>query len=307
MAIRKVLSAKKVPVKKAASKKASPKKASASKRSSTKANAKKKQGKENPKIANANADKAKPRKSAPGKTDAARSLLLNTPANNPTGKKRTSHNSATTKNSPRIAAREKKACVFDSERAAERVELSDGNEPSVSVEALKIGLLLAAIDGHCDKNEIKKFKTIAKSCGGLSDAKIDQIVSQMHRRISVLEDAAKHGASDEELVDKFMSEASNIGIRAECRNFVLWMSIAMVDGDYSGIEQKAITALREHANRSRTLSFLFRRDGQEISDMFLKRCQMILSGIYMADSVGNKRLMANRMKSLQTLIEIAEA
>ena len=306
MAIRKVLSAKKVPIKKAASKKASPKKTNAAKRNSTKANAKK-QGKEKSKIANANADKAKPRKSAPGKIDAARSLLLNTLANNPTGKKRTSPKGSTTKNSPRIAAREKKAWAFDSERAADRVELSDCNEPSVSVEALKIGLLLAAIDGHCDKNEIKKFKTIAKSCGGLSDNKIDQIVSQMQRRISVLEDAAKHGASDEELVDKFMSEASNIGIRAECRNFVLWMSIAMVDGDYSGIEQKAITALREHANRSRTLSFLFRRDGQEISDMFLKRCQMILSGIYMADSVGNKRLMANRMKSLQTLIEIAES
>ena len=306
MAIRKVLSAKKVPVKKAASKKASPKKTNAAKRNLTKANAKK-QGKEKPKIANAHADKAKPKKSASGEMDAARSLLLNTLANNPTGKKRTSPKGSTTKNSPRIAAREKKACVFDLERAAERVELSDGNEPSVSIEALKIGLLLAAIDGHCDKNEIKKFKTIAKSCGGLSDAKIDQIVSQMHRRISVLEDAAKHGASDEELVDKFMSEASNIGIRAECRNFVLWMSIAMVDGDYSGIEQKAIAALQQHANRHHALLLFPGSRGHEISDMFLKRCQMILSGIYKADSSGTKRIMANRMKSLQTLIEIAEA
>ncbi len=306
MAIRKVLPAKKALVKKATSKKASPKKTSAAKRSSTKANAKK-QGKEKPKIANAHADKVKPRKSAHGEMDAARSLLMHALANNPTGKKFTSSKGATTKKSPRIAAREKTARVFGSERAAERVELSDGNESSVSVEALKIGLLLAAIDGHCEKNEIKKFKTIAKSCGGLSDAKIGQIVSQMKRRISVLEDAAKQGASDEELVDKFMSEASNIGIRAECRNFVLWMSIAMVDGDYSGIEQKAITALQKYANRSRTLSFLSRHDEHEISDMFLKRSQMILSGIYRFDSAGNKRLMTNRMKSLQTLIEIAEA
>ena len=300
MVVRKILSAKTVPVKKAVPQKAPLKKAITAKR-----NTKKKAIKEKP-----NVTKAKTRKASLDEMDVARSLLTHTLANKPMGKKSALLKCATKQKASRIAKGEKDSRVFDSERMAEHVELADSNESSVSVEALKIGLLLAAIDGNCDKNEIKKFKTVAKSCGGLSDAKIAQIVSQMQRRISVLEDAAKHGASDEELVDKFMSEASNIGIRAECRNFVLWMSIAMVDGDYSGIEQKAITALQQYANRHRaSLPFLrsgfLKSGGHDISDMFLKRCQMILSGIYR--SAGNKRLMTNRMKSLQTLIEIAEA
>lgn len=214
---------------------------------------------------------------------------------------------AAKKRPSRVAKAEKKPTVFDSERMAERVELVGDRKSSVSVETLKIGLLLAAIDGTCDRNEIKKFKTVAKSCGNLSDAKIAQIITQMQKRVSVLEDAAKHGASDDELVDKFMEEARKIGVRSECRDFVLWMSIAMVDGDYSGIERKAIAALQQYANRHRALLLFARSSKHEISDMFLKRCQMILSGIYKADSAGEKRLMENRMKSLQTLIEIAEA
>ena len=299
MAIRKIFSAKKVPAKKAASKKTS----------TVKGKAKKEPNQKKPKATKVKVSpaKTKPKKEHPGKLDVARSLLMHTLANKPAGKKATSPKKATIKKSSRISTVEKKSSVFDSERAAERVELAEGNESTFSVEALKIGLLLAAIDGNCDKNEIKKFKTVAKSCGGLSDAKIAQIVTQMQRRISVLENAAKHGASDEELVDKFMTEACNIGIRAECRNFVLWMSIAMVDGDYSGIERKAIAALQQHANRHHALLLFPGSRGHEISDMFLKRCQMILSGIYKADSSGTKRIMANRMKSLQTLIEIAEA
>ena len=211
------------------------------------------------------------------------------------------------KRTSRVAKVGNKPAVFDSERMAERVELAGDKESPVSVEALKIGLLLAAIDGNCDKNEIKKFKTVAKSCGNLSDAKIAQIITQMQKRVSVLEDAAKHGASNDKLVDKFMEEARKIGVRPECRNFVLWMSIAMVDGDYSGVEQKAIEALQQHANGHRALLPFPGSRRHEVSDMFLKRCQMILSGIYRADSAGDKRIMENRMKSLQTLIEIAEA
>lgn len=303
MAMRKILSAKTVPVKKAVPQKTSLKKAVTAKR-----NTKKKSIKGKPNVATkVCAAKAKTRKELSSEMEVARSLLMHTLTNKPTGKSPASLKCATKQKAFRIAKVEKNSRVFDSERIAEHVELADGIESSVSVEALKIGLLLAAIDGNCDKNEIKKFKTVAKSCGGLSDAKIAQIVSQMQRRISVLEDAAKHGASDEELVDKFMSEASNIGVYAECRNFVLWMSIAMVDGDYSGIEQKAITALQQYANRHRASLLFLRSGGHDISDIFLKRCQMILSGIYRSDSAGNKRLMTNRMKSLQTLIEIAEA
>lgn len=196
---------------------------------------------------------------------------------------------------------------FNSEQAADKVEL-EGVKNEVSVEALKIGLLLAAIDGNCDKNEIAKFKTIASSCGGLSDAKITQIISQTKRRISSLEEAARHGASEDEMVSKFMSEASNIGIGSDCRNFVLWMSIAMVDGDYSNIERRAIKELQRHVNRfGSSLSFLSRRRASNISDIFLQRCEMILAGMYKAESLGSKRMSQNRMKSLQTLIEIAEA
>lgn len=294
------ISAKTAPVKKTGSKKTSLKKTG-----TVKENTKKESLSKKSKVSKVSAVKSKSGKKVSSDPDAGSSLLIHTHKNKPTGKKAALTKGATKQKASKIAKVEKSARVFDSERIAEHVELADGNKSPVSVEALKIGLLLAAIDGNCDKNEIKKFKTVAKSCGDLSDAKISQIVSQMQRRVSVLEDAAKYGASEDELVDKFMSEASNIGIRAECRNFVLWMSIAMVDGDYSGIEQKAITALQQYANRHRNSLLFLKSGGHDISDMFLKRCQMILSGIYR--SAGNKRLMTNRMKSLQTLIEIVEA
>lgn len=195
----------------------------------------------------------------------------------------------------------------DSERRAERIELASEKDATISVETLKIGLLLAAIDGHCDKDEIAKFKTVAKSCGGLSLAKINQIITQTKRRIAVLEEAAKNGATEDEMVKNFISEASNIGIEMNCRNFVFLMSVAMVDGDYSSVERKAIIALRDRAKRS-VYGLLKRwKKDSDVSDLFLKRCEMILAGIYKADAAGSKRLLQNRMKSLQTLVEIADA
>lgn len=269
--------------------------------------------------------KAASRKGAPSKkaeakvSKAKRSSVLKASCSKSTQAKRTAGKKVVSKKSAvtRKAAAQKKAsrvaeeissADFNSELAAEKVELVGGTDATISVEALKIGLLLAAIDGNCDENEIKKFKTIASACGGLSDAKISQIISQTQRRISNLEDAAKHGATEDEMVSKFMSEASNIGIGADCRSFVLWMSIAMVDGDYSSVERKAIRALQTYANRYGSGFGIFgRRHKSDISDIFLKRCEMILSGIYKADAMSSKRLMQNRMKSLQTLIEIAEA
>ena len=196
---------------------------------------------------------------------------------------------------------------FDSENAAKQIELSENKGSGISVETLKIGLLLGAIDGHCDENEIAKFRTIAKSCGNLSDTKVSQIVSQMKRRISVLESAAKSGATDDEMVSTFMTEAKKIGIRAKCRDFIFWMSIAMVDGEFSSVERLAIKQLQKQAGKS--LNFLsFRNSSSEdISDIFLKRCEMILSGIYWANARKDKELLKNRMKSLQTLVEVVEA
>ena len=114
---------------------------------------------------------------------------------------------AVTENPDRIAQ-----ICGQSERRAQRVELADVKDATISVEALKIGLLLAAIDGHCDKDEIAKFKAVAKSCGGLSSAKIELIVKQMQRRISSLEEVVRNGASEDEVVNNFVSEASNMGV-----------------------------------------------------------------------------------------------
>lgn len=223
------------------------------------------------------------------------------------GKKPPLNRNTTTKAVLGVAAANNKSHEFDVERMTERVELADIEGATVPVEALKIGLLLAAVDGNCDKNEIKKFKTVAKACGGLSDAKIAQIISQTQRRISAIEETVRHGATEEDVVNKFMTEASNIGIHADCRNFVFWMSIAMVDGEFSSVERKVITALQQHANKLKSLMFFRSTKRHDISDSFLKRCEMILSGIYKAETAGDKRLVQNRLKSLQTLIEIIEA
>ena len=110
-------------------------------------------------------------------------------------------------------------------------------------------------------------------------------------------------------MNNFVSEAFNIGVQMNCRNFVFWMSIAMVDGDYSSVERKAIIALRDRAKKTfhGFGVFKFQNKDSDVSDLFLKRCEMILAGIYKADAAGGKRLLQNRMKSLQTLVEIADA
>lgn len=196
---------------------------------------------------------------------------------------------------------------FCSGLVAEKAELAGVKGVSISVKTLKIGLLLAAVDGCCDANEIRKFRTLASVCGGFSDAKISQIIAQTKRRISIIEEAAKHGVSEDDVVRKFMSEAVNIGIEPDCRNFVLWMSIAMVDGKYSSIERKAIKELQHHVTAIHPLALLGRSFEPKVSDTFLKRCEMILSDIYKAYTMKSERMIQNRMKSLQTLVEIEEA
>lgn len=216
----------------------------------------------------------------------------------------------TRKRKPRTVVKIGPVGAFDSSRAASIQELSDKRGTAVSEKALKVGLLLAAIDGHCDENEIQKFKLTAKSCGGLSEAKISQIVSQTKRRIAILEALAKSGAADAEVVDRFIEEARKIGIEGDCRNFVLWLSIAMVDGDYSAVERQAVQRLQQDVNgRASFLASVSTFRGcnrHDISDVFLKRCELILRGLYDSDARGDKELVENRMASLQKLIETAE-
>lgn len=200
--------------------------------------------------------------------------------------------------------------AYDSIRAASIQELSGKSGSGVSEKALKVGLLLAAIDGHCDENEIQKFRLTAESCGGFSGPKISQIVSQTKRRIAILENEAKSGATDAEMIDRFIEEARKIGIEGDCRNFVLWMSIAMVDGDYSSVERQAVQRLQQYVNGKESslasIPIFGGHNHHDISDVFLKRCEMILRGLYNADACGDKSMAQNRMASLQKLIELTE-
>lgn len=251
------------------------------------------------------------KKASAKKTRTTRTAARRTVAKDDKGKVTNGKGTATTRKRTPRAAKISPVNSFDPSRRASIRELSGASGSAVSEKALKVGLLLAAIDGHCDENEIQKFRQTAQSCGELSEAKIGQIVSQTKRRVKSLEEMARGGATDSEIVAKFMSEAQKIGIDGDCRNFVLWMSIAMVDGDYSAVERLAIQGLQQYVNMKG--SFLasistFESHGRhDISDVFLKRCEMILRGIYDADACGDKKMMKNRLASLQTLVESTES
>jgi len=192
----------------------------------------------------------------------------------------------------------KRTTDFYAEFAAEIVELVSARKNGVSVSVLRTALLLAAIDGECDVNEVRKFTRLAMSCGGLSAEEISGVIERTRPSVSSIEDAVGAGLPEDEIVARFMTEASGIGIEPDRGNFALWMSVAMVDGDFSDVERKAFKALQDYVNQG---------GEQPISDSFLRRCELILSGIYRADARSSVQLMQNRMKSLELLVADAES
>lgn len=115
---------------------------------------------------------------------------------------------------------------------------------------LQVALMVAALDGKVRKSETESFLALAAKCRGASAKSVKSAYEYALRAagyITVLtqvEDEEKVlGAFVDEVV-KAMPEDFLMAHPEDVRRaFVIWTAMAMSDGEYSGIERKAIEAL----------------------------------------------------------------
>ena len=128
-----------------------------------------------------------------------------------------------------------------------------GREPDqigkADAAVLKAAMSIAALDGCVSDAELAGFERLARKCRGYSAESAKQVFREGLRTAGYIELAART-LSAKELLTVFTGEVEKIlppsfalweqkGVR---RAFVMWIAMAMSDGDYSPIERKAIAA-----------------------------------------------------------------
>lgn len=117
---------------------------------------------------------------------------------------------------------------------------------------LEVALMISALDGKVQKDEVEAFLALAKKCRGANAKSVKAVYDEALRAagyISILvqleEEKAVLAAFADEVVkvmpENFL-EANPEDIR---RAFVIWTAMAMSDGEYSGIERKAVELLEK--------------------------------------------------------------
>jgi len=137
---------------------------------------------------------------------------------------------------------------------------SDGKElrngtGEMDVAVAEIALMIAAIDGVVLPEEFEAYRWITNRCAGLSDGerqkRLDDAVCKAGRLLLMAQVGAYSEADRLSVFGEMVQEALPNGF-ADCtktdirRSFVLWLAMAVSDGEYSGIERLAIGRLYEH-------------------------------------------------------------
>lgn len=129
-----------------------------------------------------------------------------------------------------------------------------GREPKyfgrIDSAVLKVGMMIAALDGHVTETELAMFERQAKKCRGYNAASSRKVFREGLRSAGYLELAARTLRS-RELLAVFVDEASAIipeafisGSAQDIRRvFVSWMSMCLSDNEYSPIERQAMARL----------------------------------------------------------------
>lgn len=118
--------------------------------------------------------------------------------------------------------------------------------------ALRVAMMVSALDGDVTAEELDAFETLAKRCRGYTGESAAAVLKLGLRSAGYLALQAKRLSGDE-LVAEFCGEAltavSNVLTLGDSRDvrraFVMWTAMAMADGEYSAIERACIRALRE--------------------------------------------------------------
>ena len=115
---------------------------------------------------------------------------------------------------------------------------------------LQVAMMISALDGDVREEELAAFGKLARKCAGCTEASAAEAFRAGLHAAGYLELQA-HRLNEKDLVAEFVAEAEAAlpegfaAGRAEPvrRAFVMWLAMAMSDGDYSAVERKAIDAL----------------------------------------------------------------
>lgn len=132
---------------------------------------------------------------------------------------------------------------------------------------LKVAMMVSALDGEVQENEIVAFGNMAKKCRGYSPEAAEAALREGLHAAGYLTLQAKR-LKEKDFIEEFVNEAIAalpedlvIGRADDVRRaFVTWLSMAMSDEDYSQVERKAIMALVR-----RIAQIIGDRDEQEAS------------------------------------------
>lgn len=112
---------------------------------------------------------------------------------------------------------------------------------------LKVAMMVSALDGHVTDKELKAFERLAKECRGYTAEDAKRVFREGLKSAGYIELAART-LGLKELITLFVEEAEAIvpngfvfgNAREVRRAFVMWMAMAMSDGEFSAVERKAI-------------------------------------------------------------------
>ena len=119
------------------------------------------------------------------------------------------------------------------------------------VAAVRISLLIAALDGDVSKEEILKFRDFVHSCDGYTADEIESTCASTLRAAGYLMLLARVADKDA-VIDVFVSEANRIlptifdmGPEAVRDAVAIWKMMAEADGSFSEVERAAIQRLED--------------------------------------------------------------
>ena len=123
---------------------------------------------------------------------------------------------------------------------------------------LKTALMLAAVDGEVDANEVGRFKELASRCRGYNGESFETLWEQALRSAGYLLIQSRF-LGTEELAAAFVKEAEKdfVGTviletsEERVRAFELLDRMATADGDYSEVEHACIAALAQKVKSAR--------------------------------------------------------
>ena len=167
---------------------------------------------------------------------------------------------------------------------------------SFDLGVLKVGLMLAAVDGRVVEREIAIFKRIARKCPGWSAEATEEILEDgLHAAGYLL--IQSHRLNERQLIAAFVREAhkalpfgfASSGIHDLRRAFIMWGLMVGADLKASMVEAKAVLALRDACKLKDRIPDSFLR---EIERQFLR--------------LGEEATCLEALKMFKTFIDVGD-